>query len=115
MHDFVNLVEVVESRDDGEGNLGKNRFRDGTDFLIDVVERALVHEFHAHGDVRILEVGAVKSDDPRRVAIAHDLQLADDLLSSDLRRGDMDNLVRRTKGAERKSQNSDHVRRNRGC
>jgi hypothetical protein len=92
VHDLMDLVQIVQSRHDRQRNLRQDRFRNRPNVLVDVVEGAFVHELHAHGDVRVLEVGAVESDDPRRVAVAHDLEFADDLLAGDFGGGDVDDL-----------------------
>jgi len=43
----------------------------------------LVHELHAHANVRLVEVGAVEADDVFRVTFVKDLQFAEDLFAHD--------------------------------
>ena len=92
VNDVVHLVEVRETFQDCQCDLADDFNVDGTDAFVDAVKRALVHEFYAHADVRIGQVCAVEGDDVLRVAIVHDLQLAQDLLAHGRLRVDEHNL-----------------------
>lgn len=41
VHNLVDLVEVSQARDDGEGNLAEDGLGDGSNLLVDVVEGAV--------------------------------------------------------------------------
>ena len=74
--DMVDLVEVGQALEHGEGDLADNVDVDGAYALVYGVERALVGEFHADADVWIGEESPPERDDVLGVTVVHDLELA---------------------------------------
>ena len=92
MNDPVDIIQVCEALQHRQCNLRHNIYVNSPNLLVYPVERALVHALHANADVGIRDERAVEGDDVLRIAIVHDLQLAQDLLAHRRLRVDEDNL-----------------------
>ena len=92
MNDTMDIVQICESFEYGVRDLGDYLDVDGTDAFIYPIKGTLIHKLHADANVRIRQESAVERDDVSRVAIVHDVKLAQDLLSHRRLRVDEDNL-----------------------
>lgn len=81
MDDAMYIVEVRQTLQHGQCNVPNDFDINGPDFLVDAVERPLVHVFHAYADIWVGQERAIKGDDIRGVTVVHDVQLAQDLFA----------------------------------
>ena len=95
MYNAVLIVEVHQTFEDGHGKHGYDFNIDWTDFFVYPIEGALVHKFHANANVWFGQKCTIKRDDVLRLAVMHDLQLSQDLLSYAWLRIDQHNLKKR--------------------
>ena len=72
----MNVIQVGESLQHGQRYFAHNTDINGSDPLVDSVQRALVHEFHTNADIRVRDERAIEGDDVVGVAVVHDLELA---------------------------------------
>ena len=72
----MHIVEVRQAFQYGQRNLPHDLHVDGSYLLVDAIERALVHAFHADADVWIGEESPPERDDVLGVTVVHDLELA---------------------------------------
>jgi hypothetical protein len=52
---------------------------DGSNLLVNLVQRSLIHKLHANSNVGIRDERAAKRNEVRRIEIVHDLQVQQDL------------------------------------
>ena len=93
MQDSVMIVEICQTLQHSMSDKANGTNVHGSNLLVDGVERASVHVFHADADPRLDNVTSVKVDDVRRNAIVHDAELALDLLANFLFHFQKDDLA----------------------
>lgn len=73
MDDAMDIIKICQSFQHGQGNLAHDVYIYRANFLVDTVQRALIHEFHADTDIWIGDECTVEGDDVLRVTVMHDL------------------------------------------
>jgi len=73
MDDAVDIIEICQAFKHSQSDLADNIDINWANLLVNAIERAFVHEFHANANVGIGKKGAPKRDDVFRVAVVHNL------------------------------------------
>ena len=55
MNDTMDIIEIRQALQDGECNVANDIYIDWANLLVDTVERAFVHEFHADADMHLVQ------------------------------------------------------------
>lgn len=92
MDDAMDIIQIRQAFQHGESDLTDNINVDSANLLVDTIQGALVHEFHAYADVGICEECPVERDDVFRMAVVHYLEFAKDLLADSGLSVDKDDL-----------------------
>ena len=79
VNDPMDIVQVHQPLQHGQRDIPHDVDVDGSNLLVNPVQRALVHKFHVNAGVGIRDERAVKRNDVRRIAIVHDLKFPQDL------------------------------------
>lgn len=79
VNDPMNIVQVRQPLQHSQGDFPHDINVDGSNLLVNPVQRSLIHKFHANANVGVRDERAVERNDVRRVAVVHDLQLPQDL------------------------------------
>lgn len=88
----MDVVEICQALEHSQGNLPNDININGTNRLVNAIQRTPVHVFHANADVRVSQECAPERNDVFRVAVVHDLELAQNLLPYGRLRIDENNL-----------------------
>lgn len=73
MYDSVNIIQIRKTFKNGQRDLTHNVDIDGSNLLVNPVERTLIHKFHANAYVRIRQESAIERYDELGIAVMHDL------------------------------------------
>jgi len=73
VNDPMNIVQVRQPLQHGQCDLPYDIDVNGTNLLVNPVQRSLIHELHADADIGIRDERAVERDDVRRITVVHDL------------------------------------------
>jgi hypothetical protein len=75
----MNVVQVRQPLQHSQCDLTHNVDVDGSNLLVNPVQRTLIHKLHADADIGVRDECAVKRDDVWRIAVMHDLQFSQNL------------------------------------
>jgi len=74
VNDAVGIIKVRQTLKYGQSNLAHNIDINRTYFLVNPIQRSLIHKLHADADIRVRKECAVERDDILGSAVVHDLQ-----------------------------------------
>lgn len=77
----MDVVKICQALKHRQGNFSNDIDIDSTNSLVNAIQRPFVHEFHANAYVRVGQEGPPERNYVFRVAVMHDLELTQDLLS----------------------------------
>lgn len=60
VNNTVDIIQICQTLEHRQRDFTDDFDVDGSDFLVDSVERAFVHVFHADADVRVSKEGSVE-------------------------------------------------------
>ena len=81
VNDSVNVVEIRQAFQHGQGNLGNDGNVDSSHLFVYPVKRTSIHVLDAYANVGFRQKGPIRRDDVRRVALVEDLEFSNDLLA----------------------------------